>query len=59
MNVVFLDTVGLVALWDVSDQWHAVADAAYPMAVADRRRLSTLPIPPWWKQRRSCVKVLC
>jgi len=23
MNTVFLDTVGLVALWDEADQWHA------------------------------------
>ena len=22
---VFLDTVGLIALWDASDQWHAAA----------------------------------
>lgn len=29
MNDVFLDTVGLIAVWDVADQWHAAADAAY------------------------------
>jgi uncharacterized protein len=29
MNLVFLDTVGLLALWDASDQWHSVADAAF------------------------------
>lgn len=29
MNRVFLDTVGLLALWDESDQWHAQAEAAF------------------------------
>ena len=28
MNVVFLDTVGLLAQWDQSDQWHEVATRA-------------------------------
>jgi predicted nucleic acid-binding protein len=26
---VFLDTVGLIALWDRADQWHSAADAAF------------------------------
>ncbi|MGI8982582.1 MAG: type II toxin-antitoxin system VapC family toxin [Pirellulaceae bacterium] len=29
MRTVFLDTVGLLALWDTSDQWHPAADAAF------------------------------
>ena len=29
MRTIFLDTVGLLALWDESDQWHAAAQAAY------------------------------
>ncbi len=29
MRTVFLDTVGLIALWNRSDQWHAPATAAY------------------------------
>ncbi len=29
MTTVFLDTVGLIALWNRSDQWHAVATAAF------------------------------
>ena len=29
MRTVFLDTVGLLALWDKSDQWHAAADAVF------------------------------
>ena len=29
MNDVFLDTVGLLALWDSSDQWHELAAAAF------------------------------
>ena len=27
MKTVFLDTVGLLALWDGSDQWHEIATA--------------------------------
>lgn len=29
MSAVFLDTVGLIALWDRADQWHAAAASAY------------------------------
>jgi predicted nucleic acid-binding protein len=29
MKPVFPDTVGLIALWDKSDQWHTAASAAY------------------------------
>jgi uncharacterized protein len=29
VRTVFLDTVGLLALWDVRDQWHADADAVF------------------------------
>ncbi|MGA2232085.1 MAG: hypothetical protein ABSH22_14405, partial [Tepidisphaeraceae bacterium] len=28
MNIVFLDTVGLIALWDETDQWNEPAAAA-------------------------------
>ena len=39
MSLVFADTVGLVALWNRSDQWHAAATRAYE---AMRSRSSTL-----------------
>ena len=29
MSTVFLDSVGLIALWNTSDQWHAPAQQAY------------------------------
>jgi predicted nucleic acid-binding protein len=29
MRAVFLDTVGLIALWNRSDQWHDAATAAF------------------------------
>jgi hypothetical protein len=38
MNTVFLDTVGLLAVWDVNDQWHSAAEAV----LADLRRDKTL-----------------
>ncbi len=41
MNAVFLDTVGLVALWDAADQWHAAAETAYALVVAERRGFVT------------------
>ena len=41
MNPVFLDTVGLLALWDNNDQWHAGASKAFQTLQADRLVLST------------------
>src|ERR1700691_6101999 len=41
MNAVFLDTVGLIAQWDATDQWHALAQAAYQQIVAQRRSVFT------------------
>jgi uncharacterized protein len=41
VRAVFLDTVGLLALWDRSDQWHRTADAAYQQLVAAPVRLVT------------------
>jgi predicted nucleic acid-binding protein len=38
---VFLDTVGLVAVRDVSDQWHQAAAAAYLELLAQEDRLVT------------------
>jgi predicted nucleic acid-binding protein len=29
VKAVFLDTVGMIALWDEGDQWHAAAQQAY------------------------------
>ncbi|MGO8744432.1 MAG: type II toxin-antitoxin system VapC family toxin [Thermoguttaceae bacterium] len=39
MNHVFLDTVGMIAVWDDTDQWHAAAHAAYRELLAQGRRL--------------------
>lgn len=36
MNLVFLDTVGLLALWDESDQWHGPAAAAMQEMLAGK-----------------------
>jgi len=41
MNSVFLDTVGLLAVWDVADQWHAAAEAAYFRVIAQRSPIIT------------------
>jgi uncharacterized protein len=41
MNAVFLDTVGLLALWDCGDQWHTAAEAAYAQIIAERRPFLT------------------
>ncbi len=42
MNPVFLDTVGLLALWNRSDQWHHPARRAFDaLAAAERVLLTT------------------
>jgi predicted nucleic acid-binding protein len=41
MSDVFLDTVGPIAVWDSSDQWHAAATAAYRDMLARGQRLAT------------------
>ena len=44
MNDIFLDTVGLIAVWDDTDQWHAAAQAAYVRLLRQGRRLVTTPL---------------
>jgi uncharacterized protein len=34
MRTIFLDTVGLLAIWDQDDPWHAVADSAWRQIIA-------------------------
>jgi uncharacterized protein len=41
MRVAFLDTVGLIALWDATDQWHTAARRAMDALEADGARLVT------------------
>jgi uncharacterized protein len=41
MNPVFLDTVGLLALWNRHDQWHAAAKRAFDALVATERGFLT------------------
>ena len=38
---VFLDTVGLLAIWDESDQWHVASKASLSKLLADRADLIT------------------
>lgn len=41
MKEVFLDTVGMIAVWDDTDQWHFAARAAYGLLAVQGRRLLT------------------
>jgi predicted nucleic acid-binding protein len=41
VSPIFLDTVGLIAVWDESDQWHAAASAAYAEILARREPVVT------------------
>jgi len=43
MSMVFLDTVGIIALLDEDDQWHSAASAAYARLRAARVRTVTTP----------------
>ena len=44
MRTVFLDTVGLLAVWDVADQWHFVAEPVFQSLLKERARLVTSPL---------------
>jgi predicted nucleic acid-binding protein len=41
MNPVFLDTVGLIAVWDKADQWHDDAESVFLNLVACGRAICT------------------
>jgi uncharacterized protein len=41
VSVVFLDTVGLIALWNTRDQWHPAADAAFAELIRANASLIT------------------
>src|SRR5262249_45254220 len=41
MTAVFVDTVGMIAVWNSSDQRYQAADAAYRALLAQRRSLMT------------------
>ena len=43
MNIVFLDTVGMLALWDEADQWHHDAERAFEEVTNKRLSLATTP----------------
>jgi len=47
VNAVFLDTVGLIAVWDLADQWNTAADAAYQIVIQQGRRLATTTLILW------------
>jgi predicted nucleic acid-binding protein len=41
VNKVFLDTIGMMAVWDVADQWHAAAEIVYKKLLSQGRLLVT------------------
>ena len=41
MTAVFLDTVGMIAVWDVADQWHLAAATAYKRLLSRGQSLLT------------------
>ncbi len=41
MTSVFLDTVGLLAVWDTDDQWHGAAESAYERVISARQATVT------------------
>ena len=43
MNAVFLDTVGLLALWSQDDQWHQQAWIAFEKIISSRQIVVTSP----------------
>jgi predicted nucleic acid-binding protein len=43
VNPVFLDTVGLLAIWDESDQWHVAAESVFQQLFTEKRPVRTSP----------------
>ena len=41
MSLVFLDSVGVLALWSKTDQWHSAAERAFAQIIKDRAALIT------------------
>jgi predicted nucleic acid-binding protein len=41
MTDIFMNTVGMIALWNSSDQWHQAADPAYRGILSQGQRLIT------------------
>lgn len=41
MTPVFLDTVGLIAVWDAADQWHDDAEPVFRRMIASARPMAT------------------
>src|SRR5436853_5566028 len=41
MNAVFLDTVGLIAIWDKADQWHTDAMPVFHQLIQSGRTILT------------------
>lgn len=41
MNPAFLDTVGLIAVWDMADQWHEAADPVFRKLAASGQGIVT------------------
>jgi predicted nucleic acid-binding protein len=41
MSGAFLDTVGIIAIWDTADQWHPVAEPVYRELLTEGRTLVT------------------
>lgn len=41
MSAIFLDTVGLIAQWDTTDQWHGLAEAVYLRIRTQRKAVVT------------------
>jgi uncharacterized protein len=44
VNPVFLDTVGLIAVWDKADRWHDDAEPVFVKIVKSGRTLLTTPL---------------
>ncbi len=41
MSSIFLDTVGLIAVWDEADQWHRAAERAFAKIMSERTPFKT------------------
>ncbi|MFO7906173.1 MAG: hypothetical protein ACQESR_15060 [Planctomycetota bacterium] len=57
MSDVFLDTVGMIAVWDETDQWHMDAKVAYDLLFSRGGKLVTTSLVLFLERSLGCREI--